>query len=66
MYTDILHPHTEAVRRKRSEKLRTNNWFLLHNAPAHRSVLVKDFLATNNATALEHSPYSPDLAPADF
>jgi transposase len=28
--------------------------------------LVKDFLTKNNVTTLEHPPYSPDLAPADF
>jgi len=28
--------------------------------------LVKDFLATNNVTALEHPPYSPDLIAANF
>jgi len=36
------------------------------NAPAHRSVLVKAFLAENSVTTLEHPPYSPDLIPADF
>ena len=63
-----MHRHLrDAVRRKRFEKLRTNSWFLLHdNAPAHRSVLVKDFPAKNNVTTLEPPPYSPDLAPADF
>jgi len=30
------------------------------------SVLVKDFLTKNDVTTLEHTPYSPDLAPADF
>jgi histone-lysine N-methyltransferase SETMAR len=41
--------------------------FLLHdNAPAHRSVLVKDFIAKNIVTTLEHPPYSPDMAAADF
>jgi hypothetical protein len=45
----------------------SNNWFLLHdNAPAHRSVLVKDFLEKNNVTTLERPSYSPDMAPADF
>jgi transposase len=45
----------------------TNSWFLLHNnAPAHRSVLVKNFLAKNIVTTLEHPPYSPDPATADF
>jgi hypothetical protein len=49
------------------EKRRTNSWFLLPgNSPAYWSVLVKDFLAKNDATTLEHTPYLPDLAPADF
>jgi transposase len=41
--------------------------FLLHdNAPAHRSVLVKDFLAKTKVTTLELPPQSSYLAPADF
>jgi transposase len=28
--------------------------------------LVKEFLAKSNVTTLEHPPYSPDMAPADF
>jgi len=40
---------------------------LLHdNAPAHRSVLVKDFLAKNNVTTLEIPPYCPDQFRAEF
>jgi hypothetical protein len=27
---------------------------------------VRDFLASKGITALDHPPYSPDLAPADF
>jgi len=34
--------------------------------PAHQPVLVKGFFAENNVTTLDHSPYPPDLAPADF
>jgi len=45
----------------------STSWFFLQNhAPAHWLVLVKDFLAKNNVTALELPPYCPDLAPADF
>jgi hypothetical protein len=28
--------------------------------------LVKEFLTKNSVTTLEHPPYSPDFAPADF
>jgi transposase len=67
MYIDILRRLRDAVSRKRPEKRRTNSCFLLqNNAPAHWSVLVKDFLAKNNVTTLEHLPYSPDLAPTNF
>ena len=53
MHINILHRLWEAVRWKNPEKLRTKDWFLLHeNAAAHRSVLVKDFLAKNNVTPL--------------
>jgi len=67
MYIDILRRLRDAVRRKCPPKLRINSWFLFHdNAPAHRSILVKDFVAKNNVTTLEHPPYSPDLEPSDF
>jgi hypothetical protein len=47
--------------------MRNKTWFLLHNnAPGHRAGLFKDVLAKNNATTLKHSPYSPNLVPADF
>jgi len=67
MYTDVLRRLRDADRTKHPQNWRTNSWFLLHdNAPAHRSVLVKDFLAKNNMTTLEHSPYAPHLASPDF
>jgi hypothetical protein len=56
-----------AVRKKCPEKYITNRWYLLHdNAPAHRPVLVNDFLAKNNVTTPKHTPYSPHLSVADF
>jgi len=66
-YIDILRRIRDAVRWKGLEKWRTNSRFVLHdNAPAHRSVLVKDFLAKNNVTTLQNPPHSPDLAPCAF
>lgn len=42
-------------------------WSLLHdNAPAHICKIVRDFLAKIRIMVLDHSPYSPDLAPCDF
>ncbi|KAG5347613.1 MOS1T transposase, partial [Acromyrmex charruanus] len=41
--------------------------FLHHdNAPAHTSLLVREFLAKNNTLMMPQPPYSPDLAPCDF
>ena len=66
MYNDVLRRLREAVKRKRPIKWRTIGWFLIHkNVPVHRSVLVLDFIA-KQVTRLDHCPYSPDLAPADF
>ena len=65
MYIDILHRLRNAFRKKRPGNWRTNSLFHLHdNAPAHRSALNTNFLAKNDVTLLEHSPYSPGLAPA--
>jgi len=67
MWIDVFRRLMDAVRWQRPEKIGTNIWYLLHdNAPAHRSVLVKDFLAKNNVTTLELAPYSPDMAAPDF
>jgi hypothetical protein len=67
MFIDIIRCLRGVVRRRRPEKWRTNSWVPLHaNAPAHRSVLVKDFLAQNNVTTLEHPPYCPNLVAANF
>jgi len=67
MHIYILRRLLEAVRRKRLQKWTTNNLFHLHdNAPAHRLLFVKDFLAKNSVTTLEHPPHSPELAAVDF
>jgi hypothetical protein len=46
LYIDNFRELWDAVRRELPEKWRNNILFFLHNnAPAHRSVLVKDFIA---------------------
>jgi len=37
-----------------------------HNAPAHASFLIREFLAKQETIVVPQPPYSPDLAPADF
>jgi len=56
-----------AVRRKRPEAWTNNTWMLHHdNAPAHASLLIREFLTKHETTVVAQPPYSPDLAPADF
>jgi transposase len=67
MYNDILGRLGDAVRRIHPEKWKTNSLLLLHNnAPAHRSVSVKDFFAKNNVITVQHPPYCPRLAAVDL
>lgn len=37
-----------------------------YNAPAHSSLLIRQFLAKNQTPVFPQPPYSPDLAPCDF
>jgi len=57
----------EDIRRKRPELWCAGNW-LLHddNAPSHRALVTRAFLAHEGIMTLSHPPYSPDLAPCDF
>ncbi|UYV78645.1 hypothetical protein LAZ67_16002263 [Cordylochernes scorpioides] len=42
-------------------------WKLLqYNAPAHRDIIVQDYLAKHSVSVLPHPPYSSDIAPCDF
>jgi len=67
-YCEVLKWLREGIRRKRPDKWKKNNWFLHHdNAPAHTSLVVRQFLTSKNITVILHPhPYSPDLAHATF
>ena len=67
MYIDVLRTLRKSARREWQDSWWINICFLLHdNAPAQRSVLVKDFLVKNNATTLDDPSYFPDLTPGGF
>ncbi|UYV84061.1 hypothetical protein LAZ67_X001029 [Cordylochernes scorpioides] len=66
-YLLVMRNLREAIRQKRPDLWKNKNWLLHHdNAPAHTSLLVRDFLAKNNTLMMPQPPYSPDLAPCDF
>ncbi|UYV76679.1 hypothetical protein LAZ67_14001721, partial [Cordylochernes scorpioides] len=66
-YLQAMRNLREAIRQKRPDLWKNKNWLLHHdNAPAHTSLLVRDFLAKNNTLMMPQPPYSPDLAPCDF
>jgi len=66
-YCEVLRRMTENVRCKWPEMWKNGDW-LLHrdNAPAHTSLVVREFLTKNNMTTVPHPAYSPDQAPCDF
>ena len=66
-YKGVMEILLNGIRRVRPGMCESGNWFLLHdNAPSHKATIVKQFLAQRKVTVLEHPPYSPDLAPADY
>jgi len=61
-YLEVLTKLGESVRRKRPG-IWPDKWILQHdNAPAHDELRVREFLAKNSITKMDHPPYSPDLA----
>ena len=55
------------MRCKRPEMWKNGDWLLhLDNAPAHTSLIVREFLTKNNMTTVPHLAYSPDLGPCNF
>ncbi|UYV74676.1 hypothetical protein LAZ67_12000499 [Cordylochernes scorpioides] len=66
-YLQVMRNLREAIRQKLPDLWKNKNWLLHHdNAPAHTSLLVRDFLAKNNTLMMPQPPYSPDLAPCEF
>ena len=66
-YVGVLDRLLKRIRRVRTAKFQSSEWFLLHNnAPSHNAAIVKKFLTNRNVAVLHHPPYSPDLAPADY
>jgi len=66
-YCEVLRQMRENVSCKWPEMWKNGDWLLHHDsAPAHTSLVVREFLTKNNMTTVPHPAYSPDLAPCDF
>ena len=64
-YVGVLDRLLKKIRRVRTAKLQSSEWFLFHNnVPSDNAAIVNKFLA--NVAVLQNPPYSPDLAPADY
>jgi hypothetical protein len=65
-YLKVLTRLRESVRRN-IPGLWPDKWILHHDSsPAYDALRVREFLAKNSITKMDHSPYSPDLAPLRF
>ena len=66
-YCEVLRRMRENVRCKRPQMQKNGDWLLHHdNAPAHTSLVLREFLTKNNMTTLPQSAHLPDLAPRNF
>jgi len=62
-YMEVLKCLRYCMRRVRPELWEGRRWILHHdNAHAHSALIVREFLARNSITVLEHPPYSPDFS----
>ena len=67
IYHQILQRLRESIRKKRSVKSSSRDWYLYHdNAPPHKALSMITYLARNGISTLVHSPYLPDLSFKDF
>ena len=64
-YTTLLVQLKDILKEKRRGKVTKGVLFLHDNALAHRALATQKKLAYLDFQCLDHSPYSPDLAPLD-
>jgi histone-lysine N-methyltransferase SETMAR len=62
----VLGIFMKRMRQKRPRMVEQGFLFHWDNAPVHTAGVVGEWFAARNIQVLEHPPYSPDLAPADF
>jgi histone-lysine N-methyltransferase SETMAR len=63
---DALSKFLVIFKTKRPNKAAQQWFFHWDNAPVHTAAVVQDWMAARDFRLIDHPPYSPDLAPADF
>ena len=56
-YVGVLDQLLKRIRRVRTAKFQSIEWFLHDNTPSQNAAIVKKFLANRNVAVLEHPPY---------
>lgn len=66
-YLGVMERLWKRILRIRPEYREPGSWHLLHdNAPPHKTIAVREFLAKKQVPVIQHPPYSPDLSPCDY
>jgi histone-lysine N-methyltransferase SETMAR len=65
-YLEVLKYLLMIIKHVKQDMDHSGCWCLHDNIPAHTAINVRIFLAKKGIAALNHPPYSPDLAPADI
>ena len=66
-YLGVMERLCRRIVRIRPEYREPGSWYLLHdNAPPHKTVAVREFLAKKQGYVIQHPPYSPDLSSCDY
>jgi len=65
-YSSLLVKLKDILKGKRRGKFTKEVLFLHDNAPAHRALATRKKLTYLGFPCLDHSPYSPDMAPSDY
>jgi hypothetical protein len=63
---DALGKYLKVFKQKRPEMAAGDWWFHWGKVPVHTTAMVTNWMAAKQFQVLEHLPYSPDLALADF
>ena len=66
-YLGVMQRLLARICRVRSQYKAQGSWSLLHdNAPAHKCITVRNFLASKSIQVFDHPAYTPDLSLCDY